>query len=116
MTLEQDLLALEKQFWTAGADFYRRTVDDQCLLAFAEMAGVMSRDAVAATITDDRWSDLTIETCGVLQAGGGVAILTYRARARRADGRPYAALVSSVYVERDGGWKLAFHQQTPLAS
>jgi hypothetical protein len=25
-----------------------------------------------------------------------------------------SALASSVYVKRDGLWKLAFHQQTPL--
>ena len=25
----------------------------------------------------------------------------------------YSALVSSAYVRRDGGWRLAFHQQTP---
>jgi hypothetical protein len=32
----------------------------------------------------------------------------------RADGKRYAALVSSAYVKRNGSWKLAFHQQTPI--
>lgn len=115
MTLEQQLLALEKQFWTAGPDFYRKTVDDQCLLAFAEMAGVMSRDSVVETIKEDqRWSELTVEESGFLQLNDEVAVVTYRAKALRADGTPYMALVSSAYVRRGGGWKLAFHQQTPV--
>jgi hypothetical protein len=115
MTVEQQLLAHERQFWIAGADFYRKTVDDQCLLAFTDMAGVMSKESVAATIEDEpRWSDLAMEESGFLQLNDGVAILTYRARAQRADGSPYAALVSSAYVKRGGDWKLAFHQQTPL--
>lgn len=115
MTLEQELLALEKQFWTAGPEFYRRHVDEQCLLAFPEMAGVMSRESVVATVTEDRrWSDLMVEEQGFLQLDDGTAVLTYHARAKRADGELYSALVSSAYVKRDDSWKLAFHQQTPV--
>ena len=29
------------------------------------------------------------------------------------DGATYSALVSSAYVRREGGWRLALHQQTP---
>ena len=35
---------------------------------------------------------------------------------RRADGKLCSALVSSGYVRRGQDWKMAFHQQTPLAS
>jgi hypothetical protein len=38
-----------------------------------------------------------------------------RAKARRPTGEPYQALVSSAYVRRGEGRKLAFHQQTPLS-
>ena len=41
------------------------------------------------------------------------AIVTYEAHAKRATGEPYAALVSSGYVKRNGEWKMTFHQQTP---
>lgn len=43
-----------------------------------------------------------------------VAILSYRAEVTRADGQPYAALVSSAYVKGPDGWKLAFHQHSPV--
>lgn len=115
MTLEQELLALEKQFWTAGPEFYRAHVDEQCLLAFPEMAGVMSRDSVAATVKEDqRWTDLVVDEQGFLALNDAAAVLTYRAKAQRADGTPYAALVSSGYVKRKTGWMLAFHQQAPV--
>jgi hypothetical protein len=115
MPVKEQLLALETQFWTAGAEFYRSHVDGQCLLAFAEMAGLMSNRQVAATVTDGpRWTDLAVEEVGFLQLADDVALLTYRASARRAGGDPYRAVVSSAYVRRDGAWKLAFHQQTPL--
>jgi hypothetical protein len=40
--LSEQLLAIEKHFWTGGPEAYRRHADDRCLIAFAEMAGVMS--------------------------------------------------------------------------
>ena len=44
----------------------------------------------------------------------GLAILSYEARATRSNGEPYSALVSTGYARRDDGWKMMFHQQTPL--
>jgi hypothetical protein len=72
--------------------------------------------AVAGTVTDGpRWRDLEMEAEGILQPISDVALLTYRASAVRGGEERYRALVSSAYVKRDGAWKLAFHQQTPLA-
>ena len=49
-----------------------------------------------------------------LALSADVAALQYRASARReGDDSPYHALVTSVYVRRDGAWRLALHQQTP---
>jgi hypothetical protein len=39
--------------------------------------------------------------------------ITYRFDGRRGD-ETHVALLSSVYVSREGRWLLAFHQQTPL--
>lgn len=41
------------------------------------------------------------------------ATLIYRVKAQRKGNRPYAALISSTYVNEEG-WKLALHQQTPV--
>jgi Domain of unknown function (DUF4440) len=113
--LEPHLLALEEQFWSGDAAFYRANVDAECLCAFPEMAGLLGREQVAATVPEGpRWRQLVIEPHGFRWLGDAAAILTYRAKAKRPTGEPYEALVSSAYVRRGEGWKLAFHQQTPL--
>ena len=115
MTTTQDLMAIERNFWTQGPKFYRDNVDDECLLAFPQMASVMSNSAVAATVKDDeRWHDVEIEPKGLVEPTSSLAIITYEASATAHDGKPYKALVSSGYVKRQGSWKMAFHQQTPL--
>jgi hypothetical protein len=113
--MKDELLAIERELWSGGPDAYQRHVDEECLVAFTEMAGVSSRDAVAASVTSGpRWRELKMEVQGLLTPTRDVAILTYRASAvRGSDGR-YTALVSSAYVWRQDGWKLAFHQQTPV--
>lgn len=114
MGLQDELLDIEKTLWAGGVADYRRALDGDCLVAFEQMAGVSSRDEIAATVEDgQRWHDLEIKVDGLLQPTGDVAILTYHATAKR-DGSPYKALVSSGYVRRDGGWKMMFHQQTPV--
>ena len=114
MQLREDLLAMEQKLWSGGKAEYQRTLDDDCLIAFTEMAGVSSRDEIAAQADGNRWRDLNIEIEGFLQPTNDVAFLTYRARATRANAEPYEARVSSSYVRRNGGWKMVFHQQTPL--
>ena len=115
--LEKDLLALEKKFWTGDAEFYRQNVDASCLVAFsAEMAGVMSNKDLAATAKDgNRWKKLDIKLKGLVEPADDVAILSYEASATRSNGEPYAALVSTGYAKRSDGWKMMFHQHTPLS-
>jgi hypothetical protein len=116
MSIKQDLLELEKKFWTGDGAFYRQNLDDQCLVAFTEMSGVMSKDDIAGMIDKDqqRWSDLQLREKGFVEPAEGVALLSYEASARRGSGQAYKAVVTSGYVKRDGRWKMAFHQQTPL--
>ena len=118
MPLEDDLFAIEEGFWLAGQEHFVEHLDDQCLLAFpqsGEMHGIRSREEVAATATaPNRWRDLNISRRQLLEASADVAIISYRADVTRADGQPYSALVSSAYIRRAAGWKLAFHQHSPV--
>ena len=113
-TLEQDLIALERQFWSSKPEAYLQNADDGCLVAFPQMAKVMSREEMAGMAQEGRWSDVTIDKRGLVALTEKVAILTYEASAKGVDGQLYHALVSSAYAKRNGNWKLAFHQQTPL--
>ena len=112
--LSEQLLAIEKHFWTGGPEAYRQHADDRCLIAFAEMAGVMSNEDIAKSAEKYRWRDISIEQKGLARLSDTAAVITYECSAKRKDGQPYRALVSSGYVNRGDGWKLAFHQQTPL--
>ena len=114
MKLQDDLLAMEQQLWSGGKTAYRQTLDNDCLVAFTEMVGVSSRDAIADQADAGRWHDLDLEPEAFLQPTNDVAILTYRVSAVRGNDQPYNARVSSGYVRRDGAWKMMFHQQTPL--
>jgi hypothetical protein len=114
MSLESDLLRIEDNFWTGGPEAYRRHADEQCLVAFSELAGVMSRDDIAKSAEKGRWTDVSLKHKGMAQLSDTSAVVTYECNAKRKDGQPYHALVSSGYIKRPEGWKLAFHQQTPL--
>lgn len=115
MPKRDEILALERGFWTGDANFFKENSDASCLVAFPDMAGVMGRNDLAATATNpNRWQDLEIELKGILEPQDGVVFLSYEATATRDTGEAYKALVSSGYLKRSDGWKLAFHSQAPL--
>ena len=115
MALEQDLLKLERGFWTEGGDYYREHVDEECLVAFTEMAGVHSNEEIAGMNPGaGNWKNVELDEKGFVQLSDESVVLTYEVNAKRTTGEPYKALVSTGYVKRDGDWKMAFHQQTPL--
>jgi protease I len=113
-SLQQELVAIERQFWSGKPEAYLQNADEKCLIAFGEMAGLIDRQQMAKMAEPGRWSDVTINPKGLLELSDAAIVLSYEAKTRRNNGQPYHALVSSAYVKRNGGWKLAFHQQTPM--
>ena len=74
-------------------------------------------DAAAQSEGGAGWTSHEIHDGALLlRLGPDVASITYRATAVRAGQDPYHALFTSVYVRREGAWKLALHQQTPVPS
>ncbi|MEO5324093.1 hypothetical protein PV773_12290 [Mesorhizobium sp. CC13] len=118
MTLDRDqLLELERKFWTGDSKFFAEHADRECLVAFPDMAGVMSNADLAATASKpNRWKHLEMKLKGIVEPGNDIAVLTYEASAERDNGEPYRALVSTGYVRRLQGWKMMFHAQTPLGA
>ncbi|WP_334192538.1 hypothetical protein [Pararhodobacter sp.] len=118
MELEQELFTIEEGFWLSGRAHFLAHLDASCLLAFpqaGEMHGVQTRENVARTATsENRWKDLRMTDRSLLRPSAELAIISYRADVIRADGEPYAALIGSAYIRREEGWKLAFHQHSPL--
>ncbi len=117
MANEQELLELEKGFWSLGETYFKANADRECLVAFPDMAKTMSNSDLSATVRNtNRWRDLTIDLKGMVEPGSDVVLLTYEATATRENGEPYSVLVSTGYVKRANGWKMMFHAHTPLAA
>lgn len=114
--LEDHLLRMEQNFWTQGAKFFERNLAYAAIMVFPEPTGVLTKEQIVASLgRQSRWSEVAIEEHRLLELSDRAAVLTYKAIAKRADGEPYLVRASSAYVRDGGSWKLAFHQQTPLA-
>jgi hypothetical protein len=119
--LRKELLDIERTLWTNDAVFYKHNLIEESLLAFPE-TGVMTRsvavDAIMAENAEGRrWAEVQFDDVRNMWLANDAALLTDRVAARWAhDEATTSALASSVYMKRDGAWKLAFHQQTPMAA
>ena len=69
MSVRHDqLLDLERSFWTGDRAFFNEHADRECLVAFPEMAGTMANADLANTAIDPpRWRDLEIELKGIIE-------------------------------------------------
>jgi hypothetical protein len=70
------------------------------------------RAEIVKSMSGVPWSRYTLEYLRCFRPVPDAAVITYGVVAER-NGEQYSALMSSLYVRRDDGWKLAFHQQTP---
>ncbi len=114
MALQADLMIIEKTFWTGGPEAYLDHCDTDCLVVFTDTAGVMKREEVARSAEAGRWREVAMTPKGFESLSPTSAVVCYDCTAKGRDGASYHAVISSAYIKRADGWKLAFHQQTPL--
>ena len=113
------LVDIERRLWTNDAVFYRDNLTEDCVLVFSE-TGVINRDVAVDAIRKEneeglRWAEVGFDEIHKLKLASDVALLTYRVNARwEHEDSMITALASSLYVKRNGLWKLAFHQQSPI--
>ncbi|WP_434740121.1 nuclear transport factor 2 family protein [Micromonospora sp. SH-82] len=118
--LTKELFALEEEGWraisAADGDFYRRLVTPDTLVV--EHDGVSTGDDLVAEIDGNTspFEGFTLDQERVVPLGPDSAVITYRANAQVAGRGTFRLYMSSVWVRRDGGWKLMFHQQTPVST
>lgn len=115
MDLEGHLLGIEQQFWRGDVEFYLEMLTPEALMVFPQPVGVMTTaEAIRSVGTSQRWLEVALEDARVVRLADDVALVTYTARAmREGTSSSFKTLASSVYVVRDGAWRLAFHQRTP---
>ncbi len=117
--LEAELSGLERRLWTNDPEIYRDTLAEEALLSFPE-TGIIGREVAVDAIRQENaegrhWAEVEFADVRVMQPADEAAVLMYRVRARwNHEAQATNAMASSLYVRRNGDWKLAFHQQTPI--
>jgi hypothetical protein len=115
MSLAQTLFALERELANGDGDTYQRLLTDAAVIVIPGMT-MDKAQTVAAMNESPGWDAVAFADENVTELNAEAALLTYRFAGRRGDDFQYRALMASVYVRRNGDWRLAFHQQTPLGS
>jgi hypothetical protein len=119
MDIERRLLDIERKPWTNDPVFYENNLIEEALLVFSE-TGVITRAVALDAMRQEnaegrRWADVEFKEVCTVQPTDSICLLTYTVAARWEHEKPKVfALASSVYIKRDGIWKLAWHQQTPI--
>jgi hypothetical protein len=110
-----DLWTIEHRLWLDGAEAYADLMAPRCVMAFAPM-GILQDQAIVDSLRGaPRWTFVEMTGQVLARPMPDLAILAYRARARRDGADPYAALCTSTYLRLGERWRIAQHQQTPLA-
>jgi hypothetical protein len=113
-----ELIELERAGWTSlcngtGDDFYGQTMTSDGVMVLAN-GTVMARDDVVAALGQaPPWSSYDMDDIQVVRIGEDSAALVYVGTGHRDGEPPFVGVMSSVYVKRNGRWKLALYQQTP---
>lgn len=119
--MKQDISELERQGWqalsserSAAVDFYAELLTDDAVMVFPGGMVLKGKEAVLDSLASQPWESFEIADEQVVSLSEEVATLIYKVTAQRAGSAPYTALISSTYVQRNGAWQLALHQQTPV--
>jgi hypothetical protein len=112
-------IELERAGWKSlcdgsGDDFYGATMADDGVMVLADGSVMTRRDVVASLAKAPRWTSYEIDDARVVPIGQHAAALVYVGTGHRnGSDSSFVGVMTSVYVRRDGEWRLAIYQQTP---
>lgn len=104
------VLELERGFWEKGNDpeFYDENSRDDSFSVIESMGFVKKTDAVKMSKDAKPWTDVKMEDVHVLDLNDDCMAVAYHGEGSQEGMKePYRATVSSVYVRKNGKWKLA---------
>ena len=120
MEAHDDLIDLEHDAWKAlstsgeaSAAFYEERLADRPVFLIPGGMVLDDRTAIARSMSGTPWERFELADERVIVLADDAAVVTYRASAVRGD-QQYTGLFNSTYVQQDGAWRLALHQQTPV--
>ena len=110
-----DVLALERRFWTEAddPDFYRQHMADDGLTAMEPMGFIEKSQAVSMT-AEKPFEDVEMTDVTVRQVAPDCVVVAYHGQGRHeGDEEPYRGSIVSTYVRRDGRWQLVLSAHQP---
>jgi hypothetical protein len=114
----EQVVGLERDGWRAlsdgtAAEFYDAAMTDDAMMALP--SGLLDRKScIEAMAAAPPWSTHELWDFRVVALSETSAMVVYHAEAQREGQPPYRAIMGTVYVLKHDGWRLTFHQQTPL--
>ena len=123
-TIEKELVELETQYWQAirdkDLDAAMELTDDTGIVAGAQGAASIDRNAFAGMLNDPSWTLNEFEFVGDVIARAvtdDVAVVAYKVREElTVEGKPLTleAADASTWVRRDGRWLCALHTESVI--
>lgn len=108
------LVGLDRELALGDGGTYRRLLREDALVIVPGQ--VLDRDAtVEAMDASPGWDEVSFEQPRLVELTDGVAAISYRFRGRRGADMVYEAQMTSTWARVNRGWRMAVHQQTPLA-
>lgn len=114
MDLQTTLMGIERELTTDTGSRYREYLTDDAIV-IVPGAILDKGSTIAAMGQSPGWSEFDTEDVRLVELGDGVALVTYTFRGHREPDTHYTAVLTSVYARDGGGWRMRFHQQTPMS-
>jgi uncharacterized protein (TIGR02246 family) len=117
MNRDQELIEIERTLWTNDAEIYRKTFLPDAVIIFPEIGRIDLEFALNALRQENaagkRWAEVAFADIRALRVVPDVTLLHYEATARWNYKQEAKKVVcATLYVKRDGAWRVALHQQT----
>lgn len=123
MSLETDLMALERKFWQAmvdkDADAGASLASDPCIVTGGQGVGKIDRRTFVKMMEGATWElhDFAFSDVAVEQVTDDVAVIAYKVRENlTVDGKKLTmdAADASTWVRKNGAWQCVLHTESVL--
>jgi hypothetical protein len=117
----QQLLELEEAGWQSlcdgsGSDFYADLMTEGALMILADGVTMTRGEVAEALRYAPPWASFILEEPQLVSVADDVGILVYVGTGFRDEGASFKAVMSSTYIRKASGWRLALYQQTPVST